>query len=267
MNQMTSISIGLEDQSSEFDGESLFKAFSTEIGAELAALLVGGKFYVDDPERAVIIVACSQDSGLLTVIDQNGKKRTFALKGGFLLSDAQCDKIAQVNNLFAREHKQEKHRESRECDVAYLIAALQSAKKSQVPSRERRKRFMNHSVMKNNPDVFARIAEAWIDVSPTKLADVLIKLVPALRKLKRFEDAIALTDFIHDHPYGFTQEEKRILLTTRAASWTDIFELSGNPEARDEAVRCLNESELIGKSDNVDAVRKRIESIIRFGNY
>jgi hypothetical protein len=266
MNQMTSITIGLEDQSSEFDGESLFKALSTEIGAELAALLVGGKFYVDDPERAVIIVACSQDSGLLTVIDQNGKKRTFALNRGFLLSDAQCDKIAQIHKLFARDQQQKKLRESRQCDVADLIAALRSAKKSQVPTREMRKRYMTHHVMTSNPEVFARIAEAWIDVSPTKLADVLIKLVPALRRLNRFEDAIALTDFIHDHPNGLTQEEKRILLTTRAASWTDIFKLSGNPEARDEAIRCLNESELIGKSDNVDAVRKRIESIIRFVN-
>ena len=46
------------------------------------------------------------------------------------------------------------------------------------------------------------------------------------RFLKRYEDAIALTDFIHDHPYGLTQEEKRILLTSRAAAWTDIFKLS-----------------------------------------
>ncbi|KPF64275.1 hypothetical protein [Porphyrobacter sp. AAP60] len=255
----------------EISGEAVASWLSEEIGAELADALVGCRFYRQDPEDPVTILHCDRDSHLLTVRDTSGRRRNFALNGGFVYFDPRLAPVFQKKqNLRAESERQRREiiaafgfaGEINSWDLDTLIDAIASTKDEDPPHLERRRNLVSVISRYDRAEALAKIMGNWADAAyPKILVDVLINLVPALRKAGLHKEAIFRTDFLHDRSYDLSVEERKILLTTRAAACLDQFEENHDQTALDKAAWCINECEGMTPSEHLSNVQRRLNRL------
>ena len=257
---------GLDDEVSEISGDKVAELLKSELGSKIASALKECKFYRVDPDEPVIIKECDQHSGKLRVLDTKGVMRTFALDGGYLYLEpsivkllGECQAMDERNQEAQRQKIQDFGFTSyiRAEHISDISSAIRSAVSGNVPSLKMRHRFMGVMSGYKNPNAFAKVTGSWVNASGHKfLPDVLIKLLPALREAGRYAEAISQSDFLREPCPALTTEEKRILLTIRAAACLDCLE-----SYLEEASRCVTESKRIAPSEHLDLVSARLEKL------
>lgn len=251
---------------SEISGDKVADILKGEFGPDIAAALNGCRFYRVDPDQPVTIKSCDQQTGRLSVIDADGKARTFALNGGYLYLEPQISALLDQYQALDEQHEVAQLQDIQDFgfvsdiraeDLNDISLAVRSAMQGPVPAEEMRRHLMKVMSAYRDANAFADVTIAWVKSSGDDiLPDVLIKLLPALRTAGRHQEAIEISDFLRVPCHGLTDDERRILLTIRAAACLDSLEY-----ALEEAGCSVKASRAIGPSEHLDLVSARLERL------
>lgn len=264
---MTAVTgFGMSDGVPEISGDKVFEMLKSELGPQIASALVNCRFYKLDPDDPGTIKECDQHSGRLRVLGTNGVMRTFALKEGFVYLEPHIAKLLAENQILEERDMQAEYEyirswgftsEIRDNDFEDMLLAVKSGSSKYAPDYKLRKKFMETMSIYQDKNVFINVAISWIKASRNNiLPDVLMKLLPALRETGRSQEAIKMSDFLDEPCHGITMDEKRILLTIRAAALLDSLEF-----ALEKADLCIKASKAIGPSEHLDRVADRLEGL------
>jgi hypothetical protein len=255
----------------DFSGEDLAYLLSTPLGARIAKELIGCQFYLEDPEDLVEITVCDPRSKMVRVKLPKGGGGRHPLSSGYvILTPGLKDAIDAAMTDGIREEWHKRNVVSafgfiapldRE-ELDRLHRAIECAKERVVPPVSERRQLLDLADRYGTQDAIIKLASAWVEAANGRiLPDVLIVLVAALRHAGRQVEALARVDLIDIVRQHIPANERRILLTERAAILADRYEQTREPTFLVRARNSAQASWAIGSSMHCRSVLRRIEAL------
>jgi hypothetical protein len=259
-----------DDAEEDMVGEDLLPLVLGPAGEQVAAALVGCRYYRDDPDDAAVIVSCERN-GRLVLRGNDGRRRGALLAAGFVLPAAGVRQV--LDDALGPDMRREQQQRAvlsafgltarvEQQDLAPLCAAIAQARGGGMPERDERVAVIAMVQKYGVGRQVEMLCKLWLGNGPSSPpGDVLIALVDALRHTGKIGEALARTDILKEPGSGLARGETGVLFCQRAALWLDLYEHARDPGMLSRARQSAARSWAIGPSEPCGGVYRRLEKL------